>query len=900
MSLSTEPNPAQHTEVTDEGAPAVEPVEAVDLTDASTDDLSQSERTLRQACSRIAPVWPLERFVAVNPYLGLTDHEFGQGAARLEAVAGVRTTMPADYYLEALDHGRMDRDDLLVALRAGGASTSTSADADDVERLLQRARSASADLSGASVPTVARVATATTGLQWSDVCTERLSSWAAAYFDEGQAMWRAADSSAGPYTSWKEEASIDRTPEVMGLRGFRAAVRALPDDPTAAAHQALAELGLSGSDCEIYAHALLLQLGGWSAHAARIVWDLGLAGQPDDTLLELLSVLLVWDALLLRTVPDDRVRRAWAEALESIPTHGSVGAADVRLADELVLQDAFDRGEQRRLIAQFAAASKSSTSSGAASAVAPSAQSSTSSGAAATSGAASSARSSALSGAASPRASAQAVFCIDVRSEVFRRHLESVDPLVETIGFAGFFGMAIDYVPLAHDRPAAQFPVLLTAGQVVGETLSDPEQTEAAVGARRLAHQVRRSWKAFKMGAISCFSFVGPVGLLYLPKMFSDSFGMTRPVRRPEDEGLGRWAAQDRGPSLAPGLTTGSGSPSIAGIAPTDRVDLAEGALRGMSLTEGFAPLVLITGHGATTANNPYDTGLDCGACGGHTGESNARVAAAILNDPDVRRGLVSRGLLIPDGTWFVAALHDTTTDQVQLFDTSHLPASHHGALTELSDALVAAGQRTRNERSGRMDLAGSRSVDDQVLRRSTDWSQVRPEWGLAGCRTFVAAPRQRTKEIDLGGRSFLHSYDWNADDGFGVLELIMTAPVVVASWISLQYYASTVDNTAFGSGNKTLHNVVGRIGVLEGNTGDLRVGLPWQSVHDGEQLQHEPLRLNVVIEAPREAMSDVLAAHEGVRALFDHGWMRLLSMDESGAITHRYAGDLQWEAVEV
>ena len=174
----------------------------------------------------------------------------------------------------------------------------------------------------------------------------------------------------------------------------------------------------------------------------------------------------------------------------------------------------------------------------------------------------------------------------------------------------------------------------------------------------------------------------------------------------------------------------------------------------------------------------------------------------------------------------------------------------------------------------------------------------MRPEWGLAGCQAFIAAPRSRTRGLDLGGRSFLHSYDWRQDDGFRVLELIMTAPMVVASWISLQYYASTVDNELFGSGNKTLHNVVGRIGVLEGNAGDLRTGLPWQSVHDGERLQHEPLRLNVIIEAPVDAMNDVLAAHPSVRDLCDNGWLQLLAMDETGSISHRYLGDLHWEPV--
>ncbi len=177
--------------------------------------------------------------------------------------------------------------------------------------------------------------------------------------------------------------------------------------------------------------------------------------------------------------------------------------------------------------------------------------------------------------------------------------------------------------------------MLLTPSHSVAETVDGAEGREAAVESRRLTHQVRRAWKSFKMGAISCFSFVGPVGLIYLPKLFTDGYGRTRPVRRPEDEGLDRAAVATKGPTLDAGRRAPRrGSPSRTAS------QLAEGALRAMSLTDGLAPLVLITGHGATTVNNPYDTGLDCGACGGHTGEANARVAAAILNDPDVRAGL--------------------------------------------------------------------------------------------------------------------------------------------------------------------------------------------------------------------------------------------------------------------
>ncbi len=121
---------------------------------------------------------------------------------------------------------------------------------------------------------------------------------------------------------------------------------------------------------------------------------------------------------------------------------------------------------------------------------------------------------------------------------------------------------------------------------------------------------------------------------------------------------------------------------------------------------------------------------------------------------------------------------------------------------------------------------------------------------------------------------------------------------MVVTSWINLQYYASTVDNKHFGSGNKTLHNVTAGVAVLEGFSGDLRVGLPMQSVHDGVKYQHEPVRLNVVIEAPLDAMNTILQKHASVRNLCDNGWIYLLAMDEQGKVSHRYVGDLTWEAV--
>jgi uncharacterized protein YbcC (UPF0753/DUF2309 family) len=807
-------------------------------------------KSMRKACKKIAPLWPLENFVAVNPYLGHTAEKFENVAQELAAAGGIQMTLPIAFYLQKLKEGKLREKDLDTCLRKHDWDSDVSDFINNLENTIDAEESN-------SISTFADIASLSDAKDWNRFMTGRISVWAASYFDKGQASWSAANKNLSPFAAWKQEASIDRSPELNGLQGFRNFVKALPDDPYAATQIALDRLGLPRKALSLYLHRVLLRLGGWSAYAARLDWDNELYGGEDGKLLEFLAVLVCWEAALLQSLNSPELSARWQEAIKVLSEADLQKNINLQLQSKLILQEAYDLSAQQNIVLKFQEHKAEKKNN-------------------------------------QRQAKAQAIFCIDVRSEVYRRNLELVDNDIETLGFAGFFAFPIKYVPLGHADGEAQCPVLLTTGPTIKESLASADENEKALEHRLLHRQIRQVWKTFKSGAISNFSFVSPMGLSYLPKLFTDSFGLTRPVANPNDVGMKKARIKKKSISL----TSESWQNETAGIPLEQQISMAKNALNAMSLTENFAQFVLIVGHGSSMVNNPHATGYDCGACGGHTGEANARVAAAVLNNSAVRTALQKEAIHIPNNTVFLACLHDTTTDEVLIYNENDVLSSSEKALDELKQSLLLAGKSARTERSLRLN-SDSSNTDKAILGRSKDWSQIRPEWGLAGCSAFVVAPRERTKGINLEGKSFLHSYNWKKDAGFSVLELIMTAPMVVTSWINLQYYGSAVDNKQYGSGNKTLHNVTAGLGVLEGYSGDLRVGLPFQAVHDGDQYQHEPQRLQVVIEAPIEAMNDILEKHQSVRDLCDNGWIYLLAMDANGQVSHRYTGDLKWEKIK-
>jgi len=775
-------------------------------------------RAAEEAARSIPPVWPLSSSVAVNPYLGQTEESLALTSARLARVAGIRTTMPRSWYGDRIANGTIRDEDLEAARRAAPDSNRP------VSLAMLKLAAIRPHPRPVAAATVADLATRHLDIECPALVSERIGFWAAGYFDRGQALWRAPHE-GGAYTEWRAFATRDLTPGIIGIRNFAVHVDKAPDTAAGAIERAVQALGLDDEELPTYFHALLMSLGGWAQLARYQLWQAELEGSTDNTVTELLAIRLVWEEALFELC-GNAIEEEWHQARAKhaaplVPTEDQVIDA--------ILQEAAERAEQRHL-GEILSAPSAPLHAG--------------------------------------RPDLTAAFCIDVRSEVFRRALEAVDPGIRTIGFAGFFGLPTNHHGFASDVPERRLPVLLNPG-LHSRADGDPEKD---LSARYLA-RAKRAWGRFKLAAVSSFAFVEAAGPIYVNKLFRDALGLVKPKSKDEPR-----------PVLEP-------VPDLE-----TRITTAETVLRAMSLTNGFAPVVLLAGHGANVVNNPHASTLHCGACGGYSGEVNARLLAGLLNDAEVRSGLRGRGIEIPDDTLFVGALHDTTTDEVTLFDGDQ-PGHNHGAeLDRIRIWLDAAAKTTSIERALRLPHAHSRQ---DILRRSRDWSEVRPEWALAGCNAFIAAPRSRTAGKSLAGRAFLHDYDWRQDEEFSVLELIMTAPVVVASWISLQYYGSCVAPEAFGGGNKLLHNVTGGIGVVEGNGGLLRAGLPWQSVHDGKTFIHEPLRLTVCIEAPREAVTGSLEKHSNVRALFDNRWLHLIALDEQGIMAWRYAGDLEWEEID-
>ncbi len=476
--------------------------------------------------------------------------------------------------------------------------------------------------------------------------------------------------------------------------------------------------------------------------------------------------------------------------------------------------------------------------------------------------------------------SAQIVFCIDVRSEPMRRAIESIGEY-ETFGCAGFFGVPITINDRLNAQSYASCPVLISPQHVVTQlpTCSKFEERKNRNGYERITF-LKTLYQSLKYSFSTPFALVEGLGLasgVWLGlRTFFPNFScklkkaITNLIRKPIEM-----------------------SPSLDDITFEDQCTYAEGALKVMGLTHFFSPLVVFCGHGSSTQNNPYATALDCGACGGHHGSTNARVLAAILNLSEVRKHLWKQGIKIPKETLFIGAEHNTTTDEMTLYTSEF-----SDPVMKLIQDLKKAEEINSSARICKMKDMQTHSLEkNQRLRCSQDWAQVRPEWGLARNAAFIIGPRSLTKSIDLDGRCFLHSYDQSQDDDGKSLEAILTAPMVVAHWINSQYLFSTLDNVSYGGGSKVTNNITGKIGVMQGNASDLMTGLSLQSVYSNDvDRYHEPQRLMTVVYASRRRIDRIIDVQPILKKLFGNGWVQIVSIEHESEKPYFLQRDLTWK----
>ena len=503
---------------------------------------------------------------------------------------------------------------------------------------------------------------------------------------------------------------------------------------------------------------------------------------------------------------------------------------------------------------------------------------------------------------AGDRLAAQVLFCIDEREESFRRALEEVDSSIETVGAAGFYGVAIHYAGLDEAGGVALCPVVVTPAHAVREVAVEDH---AHLHAKR--QWLRRAWarvvrhfaissRTLVRGWIStaCLGFLSLFPLV-LRVLSPRSYG--RLIRRlnraflPEPKTELTFMRDDADSRDA---TSGL----LRGFTEEEMAERVLSVLGPAGLQRAHARLVVVLGHGSTSLNNPYESAYCCGACGGRTGAPNARVFAMMANRPGVRAVLREKGILIPEDTWFLGGYHDTCSDDVELFDTDLMPATHQGDFNHVRQSLDRARVLNAEERIRRFGTAGRGMRGERALRhvqaRAEHIAEPRPEYGHCTNAVAYVGRRIHTRGLFLDRRAFLASYDPTADPDDRALARVLAAVVPVCAGINLEYYFSTVDNEVYGSGTKLPHNITGLIGVMNGFQGDLRTGLPLQTVE-----LHEPVRVLFVVETTPQRLMAVVNANPELVEFVCNRWIRMATMDPDDGHIEVYCGGGRFEPLE-
>ena len=493
---------------------------------------------------------------------------------------------------------------------------------------------------------------------------------------------------------------------------------------------------------------------------------------------------------------------------------------------------------------------------------------------------------------------------MDEREESFRRHLEELNPAIETLGAAGFFGVAMNYKGLDDSRVTPLCPIVVTPAHEVqelprtGEEQALERHNKGRKLNQRIAnllhHGLRQNLVLSQLlvNLLAPFTLFGLLAKSLLPK--------------PQSSVLTKAAKTISGAVNTELFFTSTDTSTVAtpaqpklGFTESEQADRIAGFFRNTGLSYGYAPLVVLMGHGSMSQNNPHLAAYDCGACSGRHGGPNARVFAAIANQAGIRKLLAERNIHIPEGTWFVGAEHNTCSEEITWFDADLIPNDKQAGFTKLQQQLSHAQHQSAHERCRRLASAPRNPKLKEALahisERATDFSQARPELGHCTNASAIVGRRSVSQGAFFDRRVFLISYDPTQDPDGKIVEGILLNVGPVGAGINLEYYFSTVNNDRLGCGTKVPHNIVGLFGVMEGTASDLRTGLPLQMVEI-----HEAMRLQLMVEAKTSVLEQIYARQPDLQELIAGGWILLSAIDpDTGEIFvfDRGVGFVPWQA---
>ncbi len=476
----------------------------------------------------------------------------------------------------------------------------------------------------------------------------------------------------------------------------------------------------------------------------------------------------------------------------------------------------------------------------------------------------------------------QAIFCIDDRECSIRRHLEELDPSLETFGTAGFFNVEFYFQPIGSDFTTKSCPAPLDPQYIIQEK-DVKEIRSKEIYFNRHTHSVFTGW--FITQIVGFWSAVSMSAAIFFPKTNKMSVSSNRHMH-PNS----RLTVEYKGEKSIEGKQIG--------FTISEMADRVEGLLRSIGLIEKFGSLVYVIGHGSSSANNTHYAGYDCGACSGRPGSVNARVVSEMANREDVRELLKQRGIEIPNSTQFIPVLHDTCKDEFLYFDESILSGDNTRLHSENKLKFNKALDLNALERSRRFLLIDStetpEKVHQKVKLRSVSLFEPRPELNHATNALCIVGRRELTNHVFLDRRAFLNSYNYATDLEGKYLLGILNAVAPVCGGINLEYYFSRVDNQQLGAGTKLPHNVMGLFGVSNGIDGDLRTGLPSQMIE-----VHDPVRLLVIVEHFPDIVKKIIQVNDSTYQWFNNGWIHLVVVHPENSKKYRFNNG-EWDELEL